>query len=475
MSPVLESFLAGNQQQTSLLKAAQEIMDRRANQQNQIEERKQKQQEIDNIMKRFDTSSKLEQQRVDLEHQNATDTHNLHLMTARQNFQSNLASGIEAPQQSMQSPGINIPGLPQVNPSDGSQTPTPGMVLPGGAPQMQNNAIQTIDTPMGKISVPMPQTNLQQLVAQRAVTDPLDIAKKKQEGEDDANAKMPAMNAKLDQMRDTMDSRERMNDLKTEIIRQGNEGRLAAAEARHNQATQDMLFKLGVPMDPGERNKVIASYVHQQASGQGSGNPRQEYGPVMGGLVEQGLQAAGFRTPPKGLREAVTGMADDASKFLGTIDNIKATAKPPTTKTGQISNYLADKFGVQGMSAYKSQFDALSTSIVPTLDMAIGLPPGSIARSPKLYDKFRSLAPLPGDKPDEVAKKEANGVDIYLSGISKKLAGLPAPQRATFWQDIANDHPELINRNPSIRKKLIEAGNSGNYTPGELWKTFGGN
>lgn len=474
MSPVLESFLAGNQQQTSLLKAAQEIMDRRANQQNQIEERKQKQQEIDNIMKRFDVSSKQEQSRVDNEHDRIKLEHDAHLSAARQDFLQNLASGIEKPQQSLQSPGINIPGIPQLSPG-GVQTPTPATVIPGGAPELQNNQQQVLNSPYGQISVPMPRTNLENQVEQQKVLLPGQVAAETAKYKAEADSKMPAMNAKLDQMRDTMDSRERMNDLKTEIIRQGNEGRLAASDARHAQATQEMLFKLGVPMDPGERNKVIASYVHQQASGQGSGNPRQEYGPVMGGLVEQGLQAAGFRTPPKGLRDAVTGMADDASKFLGTIDNIKATAKPPTTKTGQISNYLADKFGVQGMSAYKSQFDALSTSIVPTLDMAIGLPPGSIARSPKLYDKFRSLAPLPGDKPDEVAKKEANGVDIYLSGISKKLAGLPAPQRATFWQDIANDHPELMNRNPTLRNKLIKAGNTGNYEPGELWKTFGGN
>lgn len=441
ISPVLASFLAGQNQQVDLLKTAQEIMSRQQNNQNQIEERKQKQQDLDDVMKRFGISSKQEQARIDLEHEHASNEVKLHLMNAEQQLRSNLASGLQKPQQS----------------------PT-GVV----------NPMQSQDTPMGSINVQMPQTTLQNTLQQRAALDPLDIEKKKQEDEALANSKIPALQNTIDQKDRALANQRDIADLKAEVMRQGYEGRLSQAELRARQTASDHMMQWGIPEDPEAARQMLAGYIHQQASGQGSGNPRQEYGPVIGAKVEAGLSASGFRTPPKGLRDSVMGTANDASKFLNTIDNIKNTTKAPTTLTGQVSNVLADKFGIQGLSPYKSQFDALTTEIVPSLDTAIGLTPGTLARSPKLYDKLKSLAPLPGDKPDVVAKKEADGVDIYLSGISKKLAGLPAQQRATFWQDIANDHPELVNRNSGIRAKLFKAGNTGTYEPGDLYKTFGG-
>jgi len=471
ISPVLASFLSGQQGQTSLIQTAQSIIAHQNQQQNQAEERKQRQQELDDIMKRFDASHKLELDKNALAHQAADTATKLHLAGARQQFLENLVSGAEKPQQSYQSPTMAIPGLPQVSP-DGGQSATPGIQIPNaGLPQLQNNDTQTLDSPFGQISVRMPQTALQSEVEKQKTLLPL----KTKEAEELFKAtKEPQYQAALDQKDRALANQKDIADLKAEVMRQGYEGRLSLAELNAQRRASEQLQQWGIPEDPEAARKMVAGYVHAQATGQGSGNPRQEYGPVIGGKVEAGLQASDFRTPPKGLRDTIMGAANDASRFLNVMDNFKDTVKAPKGLTGQISNIIADKTGISGLSPYKSQFDELQTNLVPSLDTALGLPAGALSRSPKLYDKIKSVAPLPGDKPDVIEKKMADGVDIYLSSISKKLAGLPAPQRAIFWQDIANDHPELINRNPGLRNKLFKAGNTGFYEPGELYKIFGG-
>lgn len=122
LSPVIQAFLAGQAQQTNMAETASQMVNRK-------EAIKQRQQEIDDIMKRFEVQSKQAQERLDLEQQ-------MHALQFKQSMAEEGRKAFEFIKQNPEAaPGtyMSTTGMGAPTTVSGPQGP---MVIPG-MPQLQ--------------------------------------------------------------------------------------------------------------------------------------------------------------------------------------------------------------------------------------------------------------------------------------------------------------------------------------------------
>lgn len=478
LSPILAAYFGGQKQQTDLISQAKELSDSAARRQQAQQELQQRQQTIDEIAKQHGVENDKAQQQLELASKIATDTHLYHMTEMQNNLREGMRSGAIPLQTTdvptlMKSMGLLMTDSPTPQVTDLSGLPTPSQPpVTASVPVAQSNATQTFNTPYGDISLPQPKTAQQSAVEQAQSLLPIEIQKYK---DTVGNMQDERMQAAMARLQDSLSNSDNQKDLQRIMLEKLGDMRVGAAETVANQRMNNQMLSWGLPPDPDAAKHMVAGYAADEAVGKGTGkDPRQSYGPVVGSMVQQLMNNTGTRVMPTATRDKVTGMGNDVSQTLATLQQLKDSVPVPNTLTGQASNYLADKFGVGGLSPYKSIYDSITTDIIPKMDVALGFTPGTLSRSPKLYDKIKSIAPLPGDEAKVVAQKTANAADIFFSGISKQLSGYSPAQRAAVWQDIINDHPELPKNYPQLRDKLKEAGTNGNYTPGTLYQNWAG-
>jgi hypothetical protein len=458
LSPVLEAYFGGQKSQADLINQATEAQQRQ-------QQLTQAQQTIDEIAKQHTfentNSSKLLQMQLDkfkLDHDIAN-----HTFT--QDAINNMREGI-IPRQTTDTPTtLQIPGV-----SPEGRTSPGAMLL--GVNVSQVNPTQVITLPDGSnVTIPTPKTNLENALDQQRALAPGQISMERQKANIDADAyvkkMMPELNSKLA-------TQQAISDAKIQALKDGYDIKEKIAEIGANAKVNNMLMMNGISPDPGAFKTQVITIAHQAAAGDVSGNLSQ-FGPILGRAAENALSSAGFVVPKAGTKDTVNGLVNDASQFLKGIDVYKQTIKTPKNLVGRATNVLADTLGISGLSPYKSVYDMLTLDQLPRLEKTLGMTPGALSRSPKLLEKIKSITPLPGDSKSTVDLKEANGADLFLSAAARQLSGLPAEQRKLFWQNIANDHPELINRNKPLRDAMIKAGSTGKYEPGSFFLDFVGN
>src|SRR5712671_3843168 len=137
ISPVLEAYLRGQQQQTSIIQQARDIA-------NQQAEREQRQQTINEVVKQHGVENKRDQARLDLEQQMYQLNFRKEQEAVTDKFRESLKN--ETTPIQMATPGIESPTIPQ---GPGVQFPIPGVSLP---PVPATS--QTMQSPMGPITVP---------------------------------------------------------------------------------------------------------------------------------------------------------------------------------------------------------------------------------------------------------------------------------------------------------------------------------
>ncbi len=478
LSPVLEAYFGGQKQQTDLISTAKELSDSALRRQQAQEELKQRQQTIDEIAKQHGVENERSQSQLELQQLIAANTHKYQMNEAASSLVKELQNSNIAPDQMHDHlASLGIPGFAATpSPSDSGNNGLPGRTpLPVNIPnvnQPQINPLQKLMLPSGdEVTVPAWKTGSQIASENAQALIPSEVSKYNQTV---GNMQTQRQEAMLSRLQEQLGNKDSEAALQRELQRQLADMRVSAAETASAHKLDMFMMTNGLPTDPDEAKKMIASYARDEMTGKGTGNPRTAYGPVVGNMVTKLIDSSGGRVLPSTVRDAAMGSAADVSQTLATLEQLRTSLPVSNTKTGAISNILADKFGSSGLSPYKSIYDAVSTDIIPKMDVALGFTPGALSRAPKLYDKIKSIAPLPGDGAAVIEQKTANAADIFLSSINKKLSGYSATQRAAIWQDIANDHPELVNTNKTIRQKLFEAGTTGNYTPGTLYKDWGG-
>lgn len=463
LSPVLEAYFGGQKQQSDLIGMAKDIQDAALRRQQTAQELQQRQQTIDEIAKQHGIENDKAQKQLELSNRIAEDTHQYHLNEASNNLIQQLRDMNIAP-----SEGTNIPlQNPPTQTIGGVQVPINGSQ---GLTQFQPNPVQHITLPSGEtVAVPAWKTNAQ-LAAENL---PIETAKY---NATIGNTKDLQMQAQLERLQDSLNNKDAQNNLQRDLEQRISDNRLQTMLNAKDMEWQRFLLQSGLPLNPDDLSKTVAGYAADEMTGKGTGNPRAAYGPVIGAQVEKAINASGGRVMPSTVRDATSGLANDASYALTKLNQLQNSVPIPTNLVGKLSNVAATKLGIDGLSPYKSIYDTAITDVVPRMDLALGFTSGTLSRNPKLYDKIKGIAPLPGDSADVVNGKLNNAADIFLTSIQKKLSGYNAEQRARIWKDITNDHPELVHDKngqvSSIGKALFNAGNTGTYTSGNGYSTF---
>lgn len=464
LSPVIEAFLNGKQLQTDALNKAQDWA--------------LKKQQLDEMAKQFQTTSKQAQSRLQLER----DIHDLAAKKSELDMHHQILNDIQEgrvlPDQTTQTPAMNLPQQPSAIPGMGGgfnlSTPTSTTVPTAGTP-----------ITVGDFSGNMPFTSPEIAAQQQNLLIPGQIAGEqaksaiatKQYKDTVGDTKNQAMQNAMDMLqnklesqaemnKDKLDTQKQINDAHMEVMKQGIDMRETVAAMNERSKNMQMMQMAGLPADPDALKGMASTAASQMALGQAD---KKDFHPLIGNNAENLMASSGFIKPPKGTLENVQKMANDAVTAQNNIENFSKQLTPPTSIGGKVGNIFADKLGIGGLSPYKSQYDAFMATNLPSLDVAVGLTPGALSRSPKLYDKVKSLLPLPGDSPGVVANKAGNITDMYLSHINGKLTSLPAQQRSLFWKEIVNNNPEILN-NKAVGTKLLKAIDNGNYAPGSIYK-----
>lgn len=456
LSPVLEAYLAGQRQQESLLNSAQDIVQKR-------QAGQQRQQELNDIMKRFDISSKMESQRVANETERTRLEHEAHLQTARNMFREQLQQDPNSAPGTVQIPGFNLGGgVPGTSP----------LAIPGiqAAPAVG----QQVTDPNTGVSIPMPTSAVNLAVQQQKALMPGIVETKRQEAEAEADAyvrkQAPKFQAQIDQLTSKLTDNDKNWEARLQTQRD-------VADIRANQAAntaslgiQRFMLEHGLSTDPEENRKTVVNAVNQAAVGNSPGNFHADLGPVLGASVQKVWDQLGYKKVKPTDRDEFMGLGNDTSQFLNTLSVGKSRLGQPNSLASRAADSIKSLIPGYVPNTYKSVYDVLALDQLPRLEKTLGMTPGALSKSPKLLDKIKVMVPLPGDSPSTVQLKESNGASLFLDAAARKIAGLPAQQRAKFWQDMANDRQDLIGRNPVIREKLFKAGNTGNWEAGSILK-----
>jgi hypothetical protein len=456
MSPVLEAFLSGQRQQGSLLQQAQDVIDKR-------EQMKQRQKAQEDLMSRFQAENDLSQKEYKLN----AEKHANELAVSHFNIQKQvsemMASGEMPIQQHMEQGnstpldnGMQIPGMEAAYQSGPTQVPV-------------NDPTQTVNIPgMDPFTFGTPKTNIQRAQESQAAMLPGLLEQTK--GTEAIKAKYdiePRLRMMEEVAQAKADSAERIATDRNASNLEIHKAMSDAAQAKGELGQYNAMTKMfpGVDMGtPGAVQKAVED--RKNAFALGEATPTQ--GSFLDNAAKTKLIGEGKMLPPSTLNSKVFPNAANAAEFMSNIDNLKGSVGTPTSIGERLQNAISEHLGISGLSTYKSLFDMFLTAELPKLDLAVGLTPGTLARSPKLINLFKNLYPQPGDVPTTVEKKKANGVDIYMSGIQSQLTQLPKVQRQAYWAKIVDNTPGLLN-NVNVADKLKDAIATGNYNPGSIY------
>lgn len=450
LSPVIQAFLGGQAQASENITKAAGI--------------KQKQQELEQLMKQFNVKTQQEQDKLELEHQIFQLNHKKAMSEEGQRIFEQLRKSPEtAPgTTNFEAPGINmaIPGQPGV--------------IQQGAPRQVTTAPQpgspvTMDTAFGPITLNMPQSEGQEKLEQARQQMPLELEKARVIADINTNAYVKKMMPELERK---LQMQQAIHEAQIEALKRGQDMSVLRAEIANNAHWTQMLAMQGIEANPEAFKAQVANAAAGLATGRLS-NTDLAHAPIILNAAHKTLSDLGYAAVPNNFRTQVFPNATNAAEFMNNIENLRNTVNIPTSIGGRVRNVASELTGIEGLSTYRSLYEMFRTSELPKLDLAVGLTPGTLARSPKLVNLFKNLYPQPGDKPEQVNQKQANGVDIYLSGIQSKLSQFPAEQRKNFWREIVQSSPDLLN-NSIVAGKLNDTLKTGNYSPGSIFKELQG-
>lgn len=455
ISPVIAAFLQGQHGQTSMLQEAHNII-------NQREQRKLQREQLEAAIKQHGVENQREQAKLDLELEQFGLQHKLAMINHENTIREQFAKGTRTPEGT----NFQIPGMQTVQPS----APGTPLDITSGVPSniFTPNQTQAVDTPLGPMNVSnidTPEMQRQSHIQDILATIPALVAQ---------TTAVEGVKHKygLENIQTKIDAQDEIHKAQIRMMERGQDMRMAqattVAEMNGMAKTMQMLMNAGLPPDKGALQGAAATAASQMALGTAD---KKDFHPLIGNLAENMMTAAGHNKVPKDTYAKVNDMANSAVTLQNDIDNLVQNVHAPLSTGSKIANVLAEHTGISGLSPYKSTYDAFIASNLPRLDVAVGLTPGALSRSPKLMDKLKSMLPLPADSPKIIAEKQASGLDIYLSSINGKLLSVSPDQRKLFWKDIHRNNPDLM-KNKLVGDKIIKAEDTGLYTPGSLYQSL---
>lgn len=451
ISPVLEAFLAGQKQQTGIIQQAKELQD-------QIEARKQRQQQIDEVIRQHNTEADQFHQRLDLEHQSHELEAKKAWMDTLQKGIANLKSGATPPQTGNIPTSLNIPGISadtQTQPTQFGNAPAVGgMQIPGI--NLQSPAINQV-SPMqnvpnlngGTSQVAMPLTN--QAIADRAEQ----IANDKYQqtvmlkGKEDRDARQQIEDANRQQRADA--AKDRVDALKdrNDIL-----GAVGLGNIQHKQeldAAKELAKHGG--LEPPEFAAQVEANAHDVFLGQKHLKDIQN--PIERAQTERRVsELGGVDTPAKSV-DVLLNAAGTAASYLSGINNVKEDVKNTNRFANTARAALPDM--LTGLSPIKSNFETTIKPLITQLEQAQGISLARGGSSPAFFKLQAGMQPRLNDTPATMDFKGTSGAHLLLTEAAKSISNLPAPQQKALWRLVADKYPALLD-NPTIAQKLVGKG-----------------
>lgn len=472
ISPVLDAFFKGQSQQSGILQQAQEIS-------NQVAERKQRQQTIDEAIRQHDLENTRDQNRLSLEH----DIFQLQHKKAQQEVQDSvirqlqngsapiIGQGSTAVPTTMAIPGFQ-PSVAEQAPTiggtppaiNGPQTPPVNLQMAGPGNGFSPNPNQTVQTAFGPITVPTPQTNIQDAVAQQQALLPGHVLQKQLDDKADLQkatdlfkaTKEPQYLAQIDAANQrSEDNNQRSRDIADQRFQLGQ----ALGEMRANA---NLSNKTG-----GLLGQQLQQHVDTAINGAAAGHydTSKEAYPEIKQMVRNGMIAKGYNPDiPDKTFASIYSTANGAVDLKNTLDSMNTALQVPKNFTGRIADTLSGGAGYKGLGVDKSTYDMFAAKLAPTLEIASGMSPGSM-RSTALLNMFKGLVRQPGNSAQDIARKDYMAVGIPLTAVSKQMSTLPQEQRKVVWGQVIKDNPRLMTMHPEIARSLANATQTGNFEP----------
>lgn len=454
ISPVLEAYLRGQQQQTSIIEQAKSIADRQA-------ELKQRQQTIDEVVRQHDLENTHNNKMYDLAVQAHDTQRQAGNLQAMKDLQEGLKNG------SIPIPGISMPGginvAPQTNAPVGAggdapvlpATPTSGVSIPGAPVQVQSPNY-TGATPYGPITVPTPTTT--------ALQDKIN----------DYNAT-------------TGDTKSQLLDFKNyQLTSQLGMKDQALAQQKqisdNNLAQHELLYKLGIDskeqiafaraeaasnarynyMTPEQYKQEVQSNATGVATGQMNW---AQVDPKQRAMVREELNSRKMTDLPVKTADDIMSSAGSAARFLKIAPALKAVAGNSTTSdvASNVVRNIVSKTPFY-TNPKVSQFNSLLQPLLPDIEKAQGLSLARAGSSPLMATQQKNIMPAITDTADVIDSKIRNATDVHLSDLANKMSNLTPEHRQLMWKRIITENPELKEAPKAIYDAVQKAVKTGKYT-----------
>lgn len=453
ISPVLQAFLQGQQQQTRVIGQAKDI-------QNAAEARKERQAQLDEVIRQHGVEAKIAQSRLELEQQSHALEHQKAWMDVIDNFKKGQQNE-SIPLQTMGT-SLNIPGYS----SPQQSTPTPqGDAPPSGVPIPGVN-LQQIPAvnPIQQVVNPFDPAGMSQ-TAPPAITSGGIAARAEAIANDRYQQTVATTNAanrdaKADQADKDRATRQQIADNHLQEVQSRNDmlGMIGLLNANHKKDAEDAkdLVRHG-GLAPDEFAQQIESNAHD--IGLGQKHLKDITLPEERTQTNRRLQELGLvDTPPKAV-DTLLNAASTAASYLSGINNVKSLVKDTNPAANTVRGLLPD--AMTGLSPLKSDFEATVKPLITQLEAAQGISLARGGSSPAFFKLQAGMQPRINDNPSTMDYKGTSGAHLLLSEAARSISNLPAAQQKLLWKVVTDKYPTLLD-NPTIAQKLVGKGGATN-------------
>lgn len=421
ISPVIASYLAGQAHQTDLLKTAQNVIAQQT-------EAKQRQQQLDDIMKRFQVTSKQEQDKLALEHEIFQLNHKKAMAEEGQRVLERLQSMPEtapgtftaqAPGATMMVPGMDGKFVEQQGaPRQTTIGPTPGSQI-------------TVDTAYGPMTMNMPKSKTQEAVEQQQAMLPGVI---KQYEATIGKSKERDYEAKIAGLQNKLEITDKVNAAKQALTETQGDYKAAIAAMNAQAAMEREFFKLNAGrLNPEVKTKVannIAMGLDDLSHYTG-----KEKEDIMQEMNNLNL------TAPQGGQKFTTELMQFASNFNRLYNDGKSLDSEfpaSSTKLGKGIDYLRNnRFADLGQ-----RFARYGDNLAAMAKLTGETP--AMARAVAFANAAKSAQVAPEDSIATRHNKLLNQADLFLTNANAAIATIKDPnQRANYWKLILANAPGL--------------------------------
>lgn len=425
MSPVIEAYLKGFEQQQGIIHQGNQLNQQKLKAEADKADRDIRVKELEDIAKRFDVTSKQHDERIALDRAAQDAVAKLHMHEAKQDIMKQFETGLRAIQgQTIQDPNVQNMSKPLFQPN-----PTQSVDVMGVPTQFSTAELDTPDK-----------------VRERA-----------------AETARLLSGIKLDEFtkeeKVRQSGRESLLESKLDMAGYMKEIALAnakeIAELRGGQKMRDQFLNMGFA-NPEDMKKSAALAAHDIELGRADINDFKDKAYI--NTITQALQTGGVNKFPQGVkgRNALDQAWTQGAKLLNTFDQLNATHPPAKTTMGGLGDKLAAMTSITDIG----KDYALYQSDLVNFARANGVTSVRMMDSDKEKEIQKAALISPMDNAKVRQDKRFKVVDGIFTAVQGQLSALPKEQRSIVWRDLILGTPGFADDHTlrEVMEKTIESG-----------------